>query len=209
MSHKKSRIRETPTLSTDADSRTDTILERLRHLPIHTEKRTWSTQQCGLGPRYGGDSVHAKMLTRFTLEHIPVFRALLKIQIEIELRNTSSFLGLYSRLRSRSRSNSKTHPRFRALLEIKIEIEIEIKIEIEIELRNTSSFLRLYSRLRSRSNSGTHPRFQGSTRDRDRDKLRNTSSFLGLYSRSRLRSRSHQSTNEARSAPVRPRKKIT
>ena len=29
---KKSRIRETPTLSTDADSRTDTILERLRDI---------------------------------------------------------------------------------------------------------------------------------------------------------------------------------
>ena len=36
--------------------------------------------------------------------------------------------------------------------------------------------------------------------------LQNTSSFLGLYSR--LRSRLHQSTDEARSAPVRPRKKI-
>ena len=47
----KSRIRETPTLSTDADSRTDTILERLRHLPIRTEKRTLSTPKCGLGPR--------------------------------------------------------------------------------------------------------------------------------------------------------------
>ena len=30
----KSRIRETPTLSTDADSRTDTILERLHDLKI-------------------------------------------------------------------------------------------------------------------------------------------------------------------------------
>ena len=30
--HKKSRIRETKNLSTDADSRTDTILERLRDL---------------------------------------------------------------------------------------------------------------------------------------------------------------------------------
>ena len=48
--NKKSRIRETPTLSIDADSRTDTILERLRNLPIRTEKRTWSTQKCGLGP---------------------------------------------------------------------------------------------------------------------------------------------------------------
>ena len=48
---KKSRIRETPTLLTDADSRTDTILERLRDLPIRTEKRTWSTRKCGLGPR--------------------------------------------------------------------------------------------------------------------------------------------------------------
>ena len=63
----KSRIRETPTLLTDADSRTDTILERLRDLPIRTEKRTWSTQKCGLGSQKGGDSVHAKMLTWFTL----------------------------------------------------------------------------------------------------------------------------------------------
>ena len=39
---KKSRRRETPTLSTDADRRTDTILERLRDLPILTKKRTWS-----------------------------------------------------------------------------------------------------------------------------------------------------------------------
>ena len=31
---KKSRIRETPTLSTDADSRTDTNLKRLRDLSI-------------------------------------------------------------------------------------------------------------------------------------------------------------------------------
>ena len=47
----KSCIRETPTLTTDADSRADTILERLRDLPIRTEKPTWSTQKCGLGPR--------------------------------------------------------------------------------------------------------------------------------------------------------------
>ena len=40
--------------------------------------------------------------------NILVFRALLDIEIEIELKNTSSFLGLYSR----SRSNSETHPRF-------------------------------------------------------------------------------------------------
>ena len=117
---KKSRIRETPTLSTDADSRTDTIFQEVAWFIF-------------------------KMLTRFTPEPIPVFRALLKIKIDIELRNTSSFLGLYSRLRSRliSRSNSGTHPRFkgstrdqdqdqdwtpehilvfRALLEIEIEI---------------------------------------------------------------------------------------
>ena len=51
LSNKKTRTRETPTLSTDADSRADTILEGLRDLPIHTEKRTWSTQKCGLRPR--------------------------------------------------------------------------------------------------------------------------------------------------------------
>ena len=188
---KKSRIRETQTLSTDTDSRTDTILERLHDLPIRTEKRTWSSQKCGLGPRLGGDSVHAKMLTRFTPEHIPVFRALL--EIEIALRNTSSFLGLYSR--SRSRSNSGTHPHFQGstqdqdqdrtpehILVFRALLELEIKIEIEIKFRNTSSFLGLYSRSRSnsqflglylrsrlRSNSGTHPCFQGSTQDQDQD----------------------------------------
>ena len=85
------------------------------------------------------------MLTRFTPpEHIPVFRALLKI-----------------------------------------------KIEIEIKIENADSV----------HSAGTHPRFWGSTRDRDRDwdqdqkcllgSLRwNTSLFLGLYSRLRLRLRS-------------------
>ena len=55
---KKSRIRETPTLSTDADSRTDTLLERLRDLPksghgphenadlVHAKVGTWSTRKC-------------------------------------------------------------------------------------------------------------------------------------------------------------------
>ena len=77
-----------------------------------------SAPKSGLGPRKNADSVHAKvgtrstakMLTRFTPEHMPVFRALLVI--EIELRNTSSFLRLYLRLRLRSRSNSGTHPCF-------------------------------------------------------------------------------------------------
>ena len=106
----KSHIRETPTLLTDADSRTDTNLERLRDLPIRTKKvdlvrakmRTLSTLRWGLGPR--------KLLTPFTPEYIPIFRALLEIeiQIKIQFRNTSSFLGLYSR----SRLNSGTHPHF-------------------------------------------------------------------------------------------------
>ena len=34
LQQQKSRIRDTKNLSTDADSRTDTILERLRDLPI-------------------------------------------------------------------------------------------------------------------------------------------------------------------------------
>ena len=59
-------------------------------------------------PHQKRDLIHAKMLTRFTPEHIPVFRALL--EIKIVLRNTSFFVGLYSR--SRSRSNSGTHPHF-------------------------------------------------------------------------------------------------
>ena len=141
---KKSGIRETPTLSTDADSRTDTILERLRDLSIHTEKRTRSTLRWGLGPRKNADSVHSGTHPRFqgstgdrdrAPEHILVFRALLKIEIKIgsKLRNTSSFLGLYSR----SRSNTGTHTCLRALL------------EIQIKLRNTFSFLGLYSRSRS------------------------------------------------------------
>ena len=49
-----------------------------------------SAPKSGLGPRENGDSVDAKVgtrstlkkiLTRFTSEHIPVFRALLKIEI--------------------------------------------------------------------------------------------------------------------------------
>ena len=122
-----------------------------------------SAPKSGLGPRENADLVHAKVGTRSTR----------KCWLG-SLWNTSPFLGLYSRLRSRSRSNCGTHPCFwgstqdrdqdwdqtpehilvfRALLEI----EIEIEIKIEIELRNTSLFLGLYSR--SRSNSGTHHRF--------------------------------------------------
>ena len=109
----------------------------------------WSAPKSGLGPRENADSVHSKVGTRSTRkywlgphkngdqdgdrdqtpEHILVFRALLKIKIEIEFKiellNTSSFLGLYSR--SRLRSNSGT----------------------------TSSFLGLYSRSRSRSHQST------------------------------------------------------
>ena len=126
-----------------------------------------SSSKRGLGPRENADSVHAKMMTLFTPEHIPVLRALL--EIEIKLRNISSFLGLYSR---------------------------------------------------SRSNSGTHPRFYGSTQDRDRDRDRTPEHILVFRALLKIeieiklrktssRSRSHQSTDEARSAPVQPRKKIT
>ena len=62
---KKSRIWETPTLSTNADSRTDTILEKLRDLPIRTEKRTWSTLRWGLGSRKNADSVLSGTHPRF------------------------------------------------------------------------------------------------------------------------------------------------
>ena len=140
-------------------------------LPICTEKRTRSTLRWGLGPCKNADSVHS--------ETHPVFSALLEIKIEIEdeLRNTSSFLGLYSR----SRSNSGTHPRFQGSTRDRdrdrtpehiLVFRALLEIEIEIELRNTSLFLGIYlrSRSRSRSNSGTHPRFQGSTRDKDQDR---------------------------------------
>ena len=134
LSLKKSRIRDTPTLPTDADSRTNTILERMRnlslykkklppaplprrgafrggghpeHIPVfrallettdphrkadlvHAKMQTWPTLRWGLGS--------CKMLTRFTLEPIPVLRALLEIEIEV--------------LRLRSRWNSGTHPCF-------------------------------------------------------------------------------------------------
>ena len=84
---------------------------------VHAKMRTPSTLKWGLGPRKNADSVHSGTHPRFkgstrdwdrnqTPEHILVFRALL--EIKIELRNTFSFLGLYSR----SRSNSGTHPRF-------------------------------------------------------------------------------------------------
>ena len=84
------------------------------------------------------------MVIFFSRSHITL------LEIKIEIWNTSSFLGLCSR--TRSRLNSGTHPRFRALL--------EMEIKIEIKLRNTSSFLGLYLRSRLRSNSGTHPRFR-------------------------------------------------
>ena len=42
---KKSRIRETPTVSTDADSRTDTILERMREKKIPHMRDTESLNQ--------------------------------------------------------------------------------------------------------------------------------------------------------------------
>ena len=99
-----------------------------------------STPKSELGPRKKAELVHAMVGTLSTQ----------KCWLG-SLRNTSPFLGLYSR--SRSRLNSGTHPLFRALL--------EIEIEIEIELWNTSLFLGLYSRSRSRSrsNEGTHPLF--------------------------------------------------
>ena len=109
----KSRIQETPTLSTDANSRTDTILGRLRDLPIRTEKRTWSTRKCGLGSRKNADSVHAKVVTRSTQKYWLG-----------SLWNTSLFLGLYSRLRLRW--TLEHIPVFRALLEIEIQIQIKI-----------------------------------------------------------------------------------
>ena len=71
--------------------------------------------------------------------------------------------------------HSRTHPRFQGSTRDQDRdqtpehiLVFRALIEIEIELQNTSSFLGLYSRSRSRSNSGTHPRFQGSTRDRDK-----------------------------------------
>ena len=126
-----------------------------------------SAPKSGLGPRENADSVHAKVGTRSTQ----------KCWLGL-LRNTSPFLGLFSRLWSRSRPNSGTHPCFYGstrdqdwtpehILVFKALLEIEIEIE-----------------------------------------LWNTSLFLGLYLRSSLRLRLHQSTEKARSAPVRPRKKI-
>ena len=58
-----------------------------------------SALKSGLGPCENADSVHAKVGTRSTQ----------KCWLG-SLRNTSPFLGLYSR--SRSRLNSGTHPRF-------------------------------------------------------------------------------------------------
>ena len=96
----------------------------------------------GLGPRENADSLHSGTHPRF--------QGSTRDQDQDQTPEHILVLGLYSR----SRSNSGTHPRFRALL------------KIEIQLQNTSSFLGLYSRLRS----GTHPFFQGCTRDQDRDR---------------------------------------
>ena len=53
---KKSRIRETPTLSTDADSRTATIFEKLRDLLYFFRgKHSGMLRKCGdLIGKYGG-----------------------------------------------------------------------------------------------------------------------------------------------------------
>ena len=56
---KKSRIQESPTFSTDADSRTDTILERLRDLSAPKSRDHRSAPQNGLGPRENADSVQS------------------------------------------------------------------------------------------------------------------------------------------------------
>ena len=54
---KKSRIRETKNLSTDADSRTDTILERLRDLSktkyIYSTRKNWPKGRFFENPAYG------------------------------------------------------------------------------------------------------------------------------------------------------------
>ena len=167
------------------------------------------------------------MLTRFTPEDIPIFRALLQIEIEIELRKTSSFLGPYSR----SGSNSGKHPRFWGSTRDRDQDQVwdwtpehilvlrallEIKIEIEIKLHNTSSFLGLYSR--SRSNSRTHPRFLGSTQDRDRDRdctssqtrhaLHQSDHAKKLHEKGTNRQtdkQTHRHTDIATNRPTRPR----
>ena len=54
---KKSRIRETSNLSTDADRRTDTILERLRDLSqknSHKKNNNWGRGVGGKGVGGGG-----------------------------------------------------------------------------------------------------------------------------------------------------------
>ena len=81
---KKSRIRETKNLSIDADSRTDTILERLQDLSKKRRKKClgrgsrliWNTSPF-LGLHARADSVHAKMGAgggASNLELLPAFR---------------------------------------------------------------------------------------------------------------------------------------
>ena len=151
-----------------------------------------SAPKSGLGTRENADSVHAKVGTRSRQ----------KCWLR-SLRNTSPFLGLYSR----SRTNSGTHPRFQGSTR-----DWDWDWDWDWTPEHTL-VLGLYSRSRLRSNSGTHPCFWGSTQNRDQDRdcilehilvfralleiaieieinLRNTSSFLGLYLRSRSRSNS-------------------
>ena len=64
---KKSRIPETKNLLTDADSRTNTILERLRDF---SEEKKMFRGGCGfLGLHARPYSVHAKMQTRSMLKN--------------------------------------------------------------------------------------------------------------------------------------------
>ena len=79
-----------------------------------------SAPKNGFGPGKNADSVHAKvdsvqakMLTPFTPEHIPFFRALLEIEIETKIKIEIEML---------TRFTPEHIPVFRALLKIKIEI---------------------------------------------------------------------------------------
>ena len=86
---KKSRIQESPT---DRPMRIVGPIQFWKGCVIYPHQKVETTD-----PHHKTDSVHVKMLTRFSpLEHIPVFRALL----EIEIKNADSV------------HSAGTHPRF-------------------------------------------------------------------------------------------------
>ena len=138
---KKSRILETPTLSTDRDSRTDTILERLRDLSLKEKKEEEKNYPPSSHPS----------LAKGLLEWWAIW-------------NTSPFLGLYSRPQIRTRKRTRSTKKFGLgpLWNTSPFLGLYSTPPIRTEKMRSRSTLRWGLRPRKNADSvhsGTHPRF--------------------------------------------------